>query len=70
MKELFIATSQTLIEVELATMEARLGTLVTAPSYPRAYVRADPPHPIHPFRDCVNIESSARRKHCHTSVAL
>lgn len=63
-------TMQTLTEAELAIMEARLGTLFSTLFCPRAYVPVDSSHSIHPFNHRLHIESPARCKYCHASVAL
>ena len=65
-----LATLQTLMEAELATMEARLGALISTMIPPIAYISADSSHSIDPLRYCLDIESSARRKYGHLIVAL
>ena len=53
-KTFLVPTWQTLMESELATLEARL----------------DPRHTVGPIGHCLYIESSACRKHCHIITAL
>ena len=65
-----LATSQTLMEAELAIMEARLGALIITMIPSIAYISADPPHSLDPLRYCLHAESSARRKYGHPIIAL